>query len=156
MEPHSYKTNVAVDTKKKSWLLVDAENQTLGRLASKVAYLLRGKHKPSFTPHLNTGDHVIVINARKIRLSGKKMSEKVYVHYTGYPGGQRYTSLRTQLQNKPEFVVERAVKKMLPQTKLGKHLFKNLHVFADDKHTHDAQQPQLVNLNELLEKTNVN
>lgn len=148
----SYKTNVTVDTKKKSWLLVDAENQILGRLASKVAYLLRGKHKPNFTPHLNMGDNVIVINARKVRFSGKKISEKVYVRYTGYPGGQRYTTLRTLLQNKPEFVVEHAVKKMLPQTKLGRHLFKNLHVFADSNHTHDAQQPQLVDMKKLLKK----
>lgn len=152
METRSYRTNVNIDTEKKSWLLVDAENQTLGRLASKVAYLLRGKHKPDFTPHLNTGDNVIVINARKVRFTGKKLNEKIYVRHTGYPGGQRYATPSTLLQNKPEYIIERAVKKMLPQTKLGKSIFRNLHVFADAQHTHDAQQPKAVDLKNVLEK----
>jgi large subunit ribosomal protein L13 len=152
VETRSYRTNVNIDTEKKGWLLIDAENQTLGRLASKVAYLLRGKHKPDFTPHLNTGDNVIVINARKVRFTGKKFTDKVYVRHTGYPGGQRYATPRTLLQDKPEYMVERAVKKMLPQTKLGEHIFKNLHVFADATHTHDAQQPKTIDLKNVLEK----
>ncbi|MBI3501604.1 MAG: 50S ribosomal protein L13 [Bacteroidetes bacterium] len=152
METRSYRTNVNIDTEKKSWLLIDAENQTLGRLASKVAYLLRGKHKSDFTPHLNTGDNVIVINARKVRFTGKKFTDKVYVRHTGYPGGQRYATPRTLLQDKPEYVIERAVKKMLPQTKLGEDIFRNLHVFADAQHTHDAQQPKVIDLKKLLEK----
>jgi large subunit ribosomal protein L13 len=152
MGTFTYKTNVNVDTQKKEWFLVDAENQILGRLASRVAYLLRGKHKPNFTPHLNTGDHVIVINARKIRFTGKKLTEKVYVRYTGYPGGQRYTTPKTLLQKKPEYIVERAVKKMLPKTKLGESMYRNLHVFADAQHTHEAQQPKLIDLEKFLKK----
>ena len=152
METRSYRTNVNINTENKSWLLIDAENETLGRLASKVAYLLRGKHKPSFTPHLNTGDNVIVINARKIRLTGNKIKEKVYVRHTGYPGGQRYATPTTLLQSKPEYIIERAVKKMLPQTKLGENLFKNLHVFADAQHEHEAQQPKAIDLKTVLEK----
>ena len=153
MDTRSYKTNVNIDTEKKGWLLVDAENETLGRLASKIAYLLRGKHKPTFTPHLNTGDNVVVINASKVRFTGNKLTEKTYVRHTGYPGGQRYATPRTLLQNKPEYIIERAVKKMLPQTKLGEAMFKNLHVFSAGTHTHDAQQPKAVDLKKLLEKS---
>ncbi len=152
METRSYRTDVNIDTEKKSWLLIDAENATLGRLASKVAYLLRGKHKPTFTPHLNTGDNVIVINAEKIRFTGNKLNEKVYVRHTGYPGGQRYATPKTLLASKPEYIIERAVKKMLPQTKLGEAIFKNLHVIAGSKHAHDAQQPKAVDLKTVLEK----
>lgn len=152
MDTRSYTTNVNIDTENKSWLLVDAENETLGRLASKLAYLLRGKHKPTFTPHLNTGDNVIVINARKVRFTGNKLNEKQYVRHTGYPGGQRYATPRTLLQNKPEYIIERAVKKMLPQTKLGEAMFKNLHVFADAQHEHEAQQPKAIDLKKFLEK----
>jgi large subunit ribosomal protein L13 len=152
MDTRSYTTNVNIDITKKSWLLVDAENQTLGRLASKIAYLLRGKHKVDFTPHLNTGDNVVVINAAKVRFTGKKVTEKIYTRHTGYPGGQRYETPRTLLQRKPEYIVERAVKKMLPQTKLGEAMFKNLHVFAGTSHTHEAQQPKAVDIKKLLEK----
>jgi len=152
MDTRSYTTKVSFSDDTKSWLLVDAENETLGRLAAKVAYLLRGKHKPTFTPHLDTGDNVIVINARKVRFTGNKLSEKVYVRHTGYPGGQRFATPRELLQSKPEFIIERAVKKMLPATKLGKTIVKNLHVFADDKHDHEAQQPKAVDLKTILEK----
>ena len=153
MDTRSYTTKVSFENDNKSWLIVDAENQTLGRLASKLAYLLRGKHKPSFTPHLDMGDNVVVINARKVRLTGNKVTDKVYIRHTGYPGGQRYASPKTLLQTKPEYMIERAVKKMLPQTRLGMQIIRNLHVFADDKHTHEAQQPKAVDLKSLLEKS---
>lgn len=152
METRSYTTQMNFTNPEKEWLLVNAENQTLGRLASKVAYLLRGKHKPAFTPHLDTGAHVIVINAQKIRFTGKKSVRKQYVRHTGYPGGQRTVALKDMLLKKPQFVIEHAVRKMLPTTRLGKTVFKNLHVFADDKHNHEAQQPKPVDLKILLEK----
>ena len=152
MDTRSYKTNVNIKSDTKSWLIVDAENEIVGRLASKVAYLLRGKHKPSYTPHLDTGDNVIVINAGKVRFTGNKNTDKEYVHHTGYPGGQRYATPKELLQRKPEFIVERAVKKMLPATRLGAAIFKNLHVFADNNHGHEAQQPKAVNLRTFLEK----
>ena len=152
MDTRSYTTKVSFADANKSWLIVDAENEILGRLASKIAYLLRGKHKPTYTPHLDMGDNVIVINAQKVRLTGKKMTDKVYVRHTGYPGGQRYGTPKTFMQSKPEFVVERAVKKMLPATRLGAAIMKNLHVFASDKHEHEAQQPKTVNLKSVLEK----
>lgn len=152
MDTRSYTTKVSFEKDNKSWLIVDAENQTLGRLASKLAYLLRGKHKPSFTPHLDIGDNVIVINASKVRFTGNKLTDKVYVRHTGYPGGQRYSTPKTLLASKPEFIIERAVKKMLPQTRLGGQIIRNLHVYANDKHTHEAQQPKAVDLKSLLEK----
>ena len=152
MDTRSYTTKVSFEKDNKSWLIVDAENQTLGRLASKLAYLLRGKHKPSFTPHLDMGDNVIVINASKVRFTGNKLTDKVYVRHTGYPGGQRYSTPKTLLASKPEFIIERAVKKMLPQTRLGGQIIRNLYVYANDKHTHEAQQPKAVDLKSLLEK----
>ena len=152
MDTRSYTTKVSFENDNKSWLLVDAENATLGRLASKLAYLLRGKHKPSFTPHLDMGDNIVVINAKKVRLTGNKLTDKVYVRHTGYPGGQRYATPKTLLASKPEYMIERAVKKMLPQTRLGMQIIRNLHVFADDKHTHEAQQPKAIDLNTILAK----
>lgn len=152
MDTRSYKTNVNIKNDKKAWLIVDADNEIVGRLASKVAHLLRGKHKTSYTPHLDMGDNVIVINAKKARFTGKKFTDKEYVRHTGYPGGQRYATPKELQHRKPEFVIERAVRKMLPSTRLGAAIFKNLHVFADGKHDHEAQQPQAVNLKALLEK----
>jgi large subunit ribosomal protein L13 len=152
MDTRSYTTKVSFEKDNKSWLMVDAENQTLGRLASKLAYLLRGKHKPSFTPHLDMGDNIVVINASKVRLTGNKLTDKVYVRHTGYPGGQRYATPKTLLASKPEYIIERAVKKMLPQTRLGGQIIRNLHVFANETHTHEAQQPKAVDLATLLEK----
>jgi len=152
VDTRSYTTKVSFAKEDKSWLLIDAENQTLGRLASKVAYLLRGKHKTSFTPHLDMGDNVIVINAKKVRFTGKKLTDKVYVRHTGYPGGQRFGTPKEFLEKKPEFIIERAVKKMLPATRLGAAIIKNLHVFAGDKHEHEAQQPKAVDLKKVLEK----
>lgn len=147
----SYKTlsaNKATVTK--NWLVVDAEGQTLGRMASQVAKLIRGKHKTSYTPHVNCGDHVIVINADKIALSGAKMEDKKYVRYTGYPGGQRFSTPASEMKRKPTRVVEEAVRGMLPKNRLGRALFNSLHVFAGGEHTHEAQKPTVVNLNEIF------
>lgn len=150
MNTLSYKTVSAnKQTVQKEWIVIDAENQILGRLATRVANVLRGKHKPSFTPHVDCGDNVIVINADKVRLTGKKLTEKVYVRHTGYPGGQRFSTPKEVLATFPERVVEHAVKGMLPKNKLGNAIFKNLYVYAGSEHPHEAQQPKLVNLNSI-------
>lgn len=146
----SYKTVSAnASTVEKQWVLVDAEGQTLGRLASKVAKLLRGKHKPNFTPHVDCGDNVIVINAEKINLSGNKWTDKQYVRHTGYPGGQRITTAQELKDKNPARVVEKSIKGMLPKNKLGAQLFRNLNVYAGAEHNHDAQKPTSINLNDL-------
>jgi large subunit ribosomal protein L13 len=143
----SYKTVSAnKQTSGKKWLLVDAEGQTVGRLASKVAKLIRGKHKPSFTPHADCGDNVIVINAEKVSFSGTKLVDKEYVRYTGYPGGQRSLSAQEVLQKHPERLIEKAVKGMLPKNKLGRQLFGNLKVYVGAEHKQEAQKPEVVNL----------
>jgi large subunit ribosomal protein L13 len=134
-------------TVQQEWLLVDAENEVLGRLASKVAMLVRGKHKGTFTPHVNCGDHVVVINADKVRLTGKKMDEKEYQRYSMYPGGQTREVARNLLTRKPEAMVEIAVRGMLPKNRLGRRLFNNLHVVAGTAHKHDAQKPRKFDLN---------
>lgn len=150
MNTLSYKTVSANrETAHKNWVILDAEGATLGRLASKAAFLLRGKHKVDFTPHVDCGDNVIIINAEKFVLTGKKMTDKQYVRHTGYPGGQRFTNPAELLEKKPTAVVEKAIKGMLPKNKLGSQLFRNLHVFAGTEHPHEAQKPQLLNLNEL-------
>ncbi len=136
-------------TVQQEWLLVDAENQTLGRFASKVAMLVRGKHKTTFTPHVNCGDHVIVINADKIRLTGKKMEEKEYQRYSMYPGGQTREPAKNLMARKPEAMVELAVRGMLPKNRLGRRLFSNLHVVAGNTHKHEAQKPRTFDLNTL-------
>jgi large subunit ribosomal protein L13 len=143
----SYKTVSAnKQTSGKKWLLVDAEGQTVGRLASKVAKLIRGKHKPSFTPHADCGDNVIVINAEKVSFSGTKLVDKEYVRYTGYPGGQRSLSAEVMLQKHPERLIEKAVKGMLPKNKLGRQLFGNLKVYVGAEHKQEAQKPEVINL----------
>lgn len=143
MDALSYKTaSINKENAQKSWLLIDAENQVLGRLSSEVAKILRGKHKPSFTPNSDCGDNVIVINAEKVRLTGKKMTEKVYIRHTGYPGGQRFTTPAKLLARKPQDIIEKAVQGMLPGNKLGSELFRNLHVYAGTAHPHEAQQPK--------------
>lgn len=148
MNTLSYKTVSAnKETVQKEWYVVDAKDEVLGRLASKVAIVLRGKHKPSFTPHVDCGDNVIVINADKIKLTGTKMTDKKYIRHTGYPGGQRIESPEDLLAKKPEAVVERAVKGMLPKSRLGSVLFTNLHVFTGETHPHEAQQPKKLDLN---------
>lgn len=149
MDTLSYKTLSANQaTVNKNWVLVDADGQTLGRLASKVAKLLRGKHKPNFTPHVDCGDNVIVINAEKINLTGNKWSEKTYVRHTGYPGGQRTLTANEMFAKDPARLVEKSVKGMLPKNKLGAVLFRNLNVVIGSEHKHEAQKPKAINLNE--------
>lgn len=147
MDTLSYKTVSAnKQTADKKWLLVDAEGQTVGRLASKVAKLIRGKHKPNFTPHADCGDNVIVINAEKVSFSGTKLVDKEYVRYTGYPGGQRSLSAQEVLQKHPQRLIEKAVKGMLPKNTLGRQLYTNLKVYVGPNHKQEAQQPQVINL----------
>lgn len=131
----------ASDVEKK-WYIVDAEGQTVGRLASEIAKVLRGKNKPVYTPHVDTGDYVIVINAAKVKFTGKKLRKKVYFHHTGYPGGGRFATAGEWMQKYPERVLEHAIKGMLPKNRLGADLFRNLHVYAGDKHPHAAQKPE--------------
>lgn len=126
----------------RKWYVVDAEGKTLGRLAAGVAEILRGKNKVTFTPHVDTGDYVIVINAEKVVLTGKKEQTKVYFHYTGYVGGDRYMKAGDALQQKPVWVVEHAIRGMLPKNKLGDQMFRKLHVYAGAEHPHAAQQPE--------------
>ena len=149
MDTLSYKTISAnKSTVDKQWVLVDAEGQTLGRMASKVAKLLRGKYKPSYTPHVDCGDNVVVINAEKIVLTGNKWDDKVYLRYTGYPGGQRSAAVKDVLKKHPERIVERAVKGMLPKNRLGAELFRNLKVYQGAAHGQEAQKPKAINLND--------
>jgi len=146
----SYKTvsaNKATVTKE--WVIIDAADQILGRLSSRVALILRGKNKPSYTPHVDCGDNVIIINADKVRLTGKKMTDKQYVSHTGYPGGQRFTTPKELMLRKPLAVVEHAVKGMLPKNRLGAELFRNLFVYTGPEHPHEAQQPKVIHLNEI-------
>ena len=126
------------------WYLVDANGQVLGRLASKVAQILRGKHKPMYSPHLDLGDHVIIINANKIRVTGKKLQQKFYYRHTGYPGGLRSKSLGVLLKEKPEWILEHAIKGMLPHNKLGRKIFKKLRVYSGVEHPHQAQNPEIL------------
>ena len=132
----------------KEWLLVDASNEMLGRFSSKVAKILRGKHKPSFTPHVDCGDYVIVINAEKIMLSGKKFEGKEYVSHSGYPGGQKIKTAKQIFDKNPSILIEKAVKGMLPKNKLGSSIFNNLKVYTGNIHNHTAQNPKLINLKE--------
>jgi len=129
-----------------TWHLVDADGKTLGRLATRVAILLRGKNKPIFAPHQDTGDFVVVINAKKVFLTGKKWKEKIYTHHSGYPGGLKQASAEKIAQKKPERLITMAVQGMLPKTKLGKKLIKKLKVYAGDAHPHEAQQPEAYTL----------
>jgi len=146
----SYKTISANrKTVNKEWLLVDAENETLGRLASKVAKLIRGKNKPNFTAHVDCGDNVVVINAEKINLSGNKWKGKTYIRHTGYPGGQRFTTAEEMLAKKPEAIIEKAVRGMLPKSRLGRAIFNNLYVYTGTEHGQVAQKPKAINLNDI-------
>ena len=126
----------------KKWYIVDAEGKIVGRLAAEIAKVLRGKNKPEYTPHVDTGDYVIVINAEKAVFTGKKLRKKVYFHHTGYPGGGKFATAGEWMQKYPERVIEHAVKGMLPKNKLGADLFRKLHVYVGDKHPHDAQKPE--------------
>lgn len=134
------------DTIDKKWVLVDAEGQTLGRLASKVAMILRGKTKPEFTPHMDTGDNVVIINAEKIHLTGNKWEDKQYFSYTGYPGGERFISPADLIKKKPTEVVIKAVKGMLPKNRLGRQLLRNMRVYAGPVHQQTAQNPEKITL----------
>ncbi|CAM1364965.1 50S ribosomal protein L13 [Tenacibaculum xiamenense] len=150
MNTLSYKTVSANKaTVNKEWVLVDADGQTLGRLASKVAKLIRGKYKPNFTPHVDCGDNVVIINAEKINLTGKKWTDKSYIRHTGYPGGQRSLTATELFEKDPARIVEKAVKGMLPKNKLGSALFRNLYVYVGSEHKQDAQNPKTINLNDL-------
>jgi large subunit ribosomal protein L13 len=143
----SYKTkSVNRENAQKEWVLIDAETQILGRLASQVAAMIKGKHKPSFTPHVDCGDNVVVINADKIRLTGAKWDKKQYISYTGYPGGQKTTTPRQLKEKFPTRIIEHAVKGMLPKNKLGRRLFHNLFVYAGPEHEHEAQKPKNITL----------
>lgn len=147
MDHNSYKTYSAkasgVDQK---WYVIDAENQVVGRLASQVAHMLRGKHKPMYTPHVDTGDFVVVVNADKVRFTGKKEDDKVYYRHSNYPGGLSSTSPREARAKKPEFIIENAVKGMLPKNRLGRQMLSKLKVYAGTEHPHSAQQPEAFEL----------
>ena len=148
MNTLSYKTVSAnKNTVTKEWVLVNAENQTLGRMASEVAKMLRGKHKPNFTPHVDCGDHVVIINAEKIRLTGKKWDAKQYIRHSGYPGGQSSLTAKELMERKPTAMFEKAVKGMLPKNKLGAELFRNLYVYEGEEHEQKAQKPKEIKLN---------
>jgi large subunit ribosomal protein L13 len=139
----SYRTKHANSkTVTREWWVIDAENQPLGRLASKVARLLIGKHKPYFTSHVDTGDHVIILNAGKIRLTGKKLTDKKVITYSGYPGGKKVESPKKVLDRKPTYMIEEAVRGMLPKTRLGAAMYRKLHVYAGNKHDYAAQKPK--------------
>ncbi len=131
-------------TIERKWYVVDAEGKTLGRLASEIAKVLRGKNKPIFTPHMDTGDYVIVVNAEKIKVTGKKLNQKIYYHHSDYVGGMKETTLKEMLANKPIRVVELAVKGMLPKGPLGRQMYKKLFVYAGPEHKHEAQKPEVL------------
>jgi large subunit ribosomal protein L13 len=146
----SYKTQFAnKTTAEKDWLLVDAENEVVGRLASKVAIMLRGKHKASYTPNTDCGSNVIIINADKVRFTGNKMEDKEYVRYTGYPGGQRFATPKDLLNRKPAEILSHAIHGMLPKGRLGRVLNTNVRIYAGTEHGHEAQQPKKVDLSKI-------
>ena len=147
MDTISYKTVSANKaTAKKEWIIIDAENEVVGRLASRVAIILKGKHKTDYTPHTDAGDNVIIINAGKVKFTGNKADEQEYVRYTGYPGGQRFASPKELFAKHPERVMEYAIHGMLPKTKLGDQLRRNVFIYAGAEHPHAAQQPKTINL----------
>ena len=150
MNTLSYKTVSANKaTVNKEWILIDAEGEILGRLATTVAMMLREKHKTNFTPHVDCGDNIVVINAEKVELSGNKWSDKEYVRHTGYPGGQRFTPADKMMMKNPIALIEHAVRGMLPKSRLGRDLFKNMHVYAGSTHPHEAQNPKKIELNHI-------
>ncbi|MGE4287483.1 MAG: 50S ribosomal protein L13 [Salinivirgaceae bacterium] len=150
MDTLSFKTKSANKaTVEKKWVVIDANEAVLGRLATGVAFLLRGKHKTDFTPHVDGGDYVIVINAEKVQLTGNKWSDKEYVRHTGHPGGQRIETAAELMAKKPIAMVEKAVKGMLPKNRLGRQLYRNLYVYAGETHPHEAQKPEKISLNSI-------
>lgn len=147
MDSRSYKTLSANrENSGKKWLLIDLEGKILGRAASEIAMILRGKHKPNYTPHADCGDNVIVINADKVRLTGNKMAQKKYIRHTGYPGGQRETTAQQMMDRHPERLIENAVKGMLPKNRLGSQLYTNMRVYVGAEHPHTAQEPEVYEL----------
>ncbi len=150
MDTLSYKTRSASkETINKDWYVIDATNEILGRLSSEVAKILRGKNKPTYTPNADCGDHVIIVNAEKIRLTGKKSTDKKYVRYTGYPGGQRVETIGHLMHRNPAKIVENSIRGMLPKTRLGRAIFRNLYVYTGSEHPHQAQQPKELKLNSI-------
>ncbi|MBN2890749.1 MAG: 50S ribosomal protein L13 [Bacteroidales bacterium] len=150
MDTLSYKTVSANrETVQKEWILIDANDMVLGRLASTVAMILRGKHKPSFTPHVDCGDNVVVINAEKVVLTGKKFADKKYIRHTGYPGGMRIETPSDVMSKDPRRLVERAVRGMLPRNRLGRKLFHNMKVYVGSQHEQEAQKPRQINLSDI-------
>ncbi|MCQ2151017.1 MAG: 50S ribosomal protein L13 [Bacteroidales bacterium] len=150
MDTQSYKTvSLNKATVDKKWVLIDATDLALGRLASRVALVLRGKNKPGFTPNVDCGDNVIIINAEKVELKGNKMTDRVYTRYTGYPGGQRFSTPREILDKKPTELIRMAVKGMLPKTRLGDKLIGNLFIYTGPEHPHQAQNPKTIKLDEI-------
>lgn len=146
MNTLSYKTDsLRPQDVERKWYVVDAEGEIVGRLATKIATVLRGKHKPNFTPHVDGGDNVIVINAEKVRFTGNKLDDKIYDHYTGFPGGRKTRTAKEMLEKKPIAVIEKAVKGMIPKNKLGNAVFKKLHVYEGAEHPHEAQKPEPFN-----------
>ncbi len=147
MNVNSFKTHTATpSTIQREWHVVDAENHVVGRLASRIATILRGKHKPNYTPHMDTGDYVVVVNADKVRFSGAKETEKEYFRYTGYPGGGRVRTPKEVRQKRPTFIVENAVKGMLPKGPLGRQMLRKLKVYAGPDHPHEAQNPKKLDI----------
>lgn len=150
MDSLSYKTvSLNKATVDKQWIVIDANDAVLGRLASQTAKILRGKNKPAFTPHADCGDNVIIINAEKVKLTGKKLTDKVYVRHTGYPGGQRFATPADYLAKKPEFIIYKAVKGMLPKSRLGSQMLRNLKIYVGNEHPHAAQEPKQIKLKEI-------
>jgi len=150
MDAVSYKT-ISANEKivKKEWVVVDAQEMVVGRLATQVARILKGKNKPYYTPHFDCGDNVIIINAEKVRFTGNKWDDKQYVHHTTYPGGQRFATPKEVMRKDPRRILEHAIKGMLPKNRLGAKLFRNLHVYAGPNHPHEAQNPKVINIKDI-------
>jgi large subunit ribosomal protein L13 len=147
MKQLSYKTRTVVPSElDRTWYVVDAENKTLGRISSEIAKVLQGKNKPSYTPNIDNGDHVIIINAEKVALTGNKLTQKVYIRHTGYPGGQRFLTPKEALVKKPVFILQNAITHMLPRTRIGRAMAKKLHIYVGSEHPHSAQNPKALNL----------
>jgi len=143
----SYKTRTVVPSESdRTWYVVDAENKTLGRISSEIAKVLQGKNKPSYTPNIDNGDHVIIVNAEKVALTGNKLTQKVYIRHTGYPGGQRFMTPKEALVKKPTFILENAITHMLPRTRMGRVMAKKLHIYVGAEHPHAAQNPKALNI----------